>query len=166
MWICGEDLPQAKNRITRDTAKKDKFGLAFPHVHYDDHVNDKWMRNHAFAQGRAIYESLGAEKVYEATPFASGHNMGSCRMSERPRMACATNERTMRSPTCSSPMEVSLAPARRPIRRSRSWRSRSGRQTTSPTRWPSVPSADKWLVASESTSPWLYDWEHAGDPKN
>ena len=42
------------------------------------------MRNHAFAQGRAIYESLGAEKVYEATPFASGHNMGSCRMSERP----------------------------------------------------------------------------------
>ena len=24
----------------------------------------------------------------------------------------------------------------------------------------------KWLVASESTSPWLYDWEHAGDPKN
>ena len=36
MWICGEDLRQAKNRITRDTAKKDKFGLAFPHVHYDD----------------------------------------------------------------------------------------------------------------------------------
>jgi choline dehydrogenase-like flavoprotein len=82
--ICGEDLAQAKNRITRDKTKKDKFGLAIPHVHYDDHLNDKRMRNHAFAQGREIYESLGAEKVYEATPFASGHNMGSCRMSERP----------------------------------------------------------------------------------
>ena len=41
------------------------------------------MRNHAFMQGRALYNALGAEKVYEATPFASGHNMGSCRMSER-----------------------------------------------------------------------------------
>jgi len=39
MWICGEDLPQAKNRITRDTAKKGKFRLAFPHVHYDDHAS-------------------------------------------------------------------------------------------------------------------------------
>ena len=42
------------------------------------------MRNHAFTQGRALYDALGAEKVYEVTPFASGHNMGSCRMSERP----------------------------------------------------------------------------------
>ena len=83
MWICGEDLPQAGNRITRDATKKDRFGLAIPHVHYDDHVNDKRMRNHAFMQGRALYNALGAEKVYEATPFASGHNMGSCRMSER-----------------------------------------------------------------------------------
>jgi choline dehydrogenase-like flavoprotein len=84
MWICGEDLPQAGNRITRDATKKDRFGLPIPHVHYDDHVNDKRMRNHAFTQGRALYDALGAEKVYEATPFASGHNMGSCRMSERP----------------------------------------------------------------------------------
>ena len=85
MWICGEDLPQAGNRITRDATKKDRFGLAIPHVHYDDHVNDKRMRNHAFTQGRALYDALGAEKVYEATPFASGHNMGSCRMSEQAR---------------------------------------------------------------------------------
>ena len=59
MWICGEDLPQAKNRITRDTAKKDKFGLAFPHVHYDDTS----MTNGCGAQGRAIYESLGRESL-------------------------------------------------------------------------------------------------------
>jgi hypothetical protein len=30
MWICGEDLPQAGNRITRDATKKDRFGLADP----------------------------------------------------------------------------------------------------------------------------------------
>jgi choline dehydrogenase-like flavoprotein len=84
MWICGEDLPQAANRITPDPKTKDKFGLPIPHVHYDDHENDKRMRNHAFRQGRALYQSLAAEKVYEAPPFAAGHNMSSCRMSARP----------------------------------------------------------------------------------
>jgi hypothetical protein len=61
MWT-GEDLPQASNRITRDATKKDRFGLPSPHVHYDDHVNDKRIRNHAFTQGRALYDALGAER--------------------------------------------------------------------------------------------------------
>jgi len=83
MWICGEDLPQAGNRITQDATRKDRFGLPIPHVHYNDHANDKRMRDHAFRQGRSIYAALDAEKVYEAPPFASGHNMGSCRMSQK-----------------------------------------------------------------------------------
>ena len=83
MWICGEDLPQAKNRITRDTAKKDKFGLAFPHVHYDDtSMTNGCAITRLLKAARST--SRWAEKVYEAMPFASSHNMGSCRMSERP----------------------------------------------------------------------------------
>lgn len=83
MWICGEDMPQESNRITLSD-EKDANGMPVPHVHFDDHPNDVAMRNHAFRQGRAVYESLLAEKVYEAPPFPSGHNMGTARMSASP----------------------------------------------------------------------------------
>ena len=38
-----------------------------------------------FKAGRAIYESLGATEVFELPPFPSTHNMGTNRMSEKPR---------------------------------------------------------------------------------
>jgi choline dehydrogenase-like flavoprotein len=41
------------------------------------------MRNHAFKQGRAVYEAAGAIRVYETPPYPSTHNLGTCRMSER-----------------------------------------------------------------------------------
>jgi len=39
---------------------KDKFGLPVASVHYDDHPNDVAMRNHAYKQGAAVYEAVGA----------------------------------------------------------------------------------------------------------
>jgi choline dehydrogenase-like flavoprotein len=54
-------------------------------VHYDDHENDIAMRNHAYRQGRAIYEAVGAKKVYEVPPYPSTHNLGTCRMTSKPR---------------------------------------------------------------------------------
>jgi choline dehydrogenase-like flavoprotein len=83
MWIVGEDMPQASNRVTLHPEEKDAFGMPIPNVHYDDHANDVAMRNHAFKQGRAIYEAVGARRVFETPPYPSTHNLGTCRQSAK-----------------------------------------------------------------------------------
>ena len=85
MWLVGEDMPQASNRITLHESEKDQFGLPVPNVNFDDHANDIAMRNHAFKQGSAVYEAVGATNVYETPPYPSTHNLGTCRMSEKPQ---------------------------------------------------------------------------------
>ena len=85
MWLIGEDMPQETNRITLDAEAKDKHGIPVANVHYDDHPNDVAMRNHAYRQGAAIYEAVGAIKTYPTPPYPSTHNMGTNRMSEKPR---------------------------------------------------------------------------------
>lgn len=84
MWLVGEDLPQASNRITLNGEVSDRFGLPVANVHYDDHANDVAMREHAYRQGGELYRAVGAREVYEVPPYPSTHNMGTCRMSERP----------------------------------------------------------------------------------
>ncbi len=84
MWIVGEDMPQETNRITLSTVK-DKFGLPVADVHFDDHPNDVAMRNHAYQQGRKIYEAVGAVRTFPTPPYPSTHNLGTNRMSALPR---------------------------------------------------------------------------------
>ncbi|PLW76100.1 GMC family oxidoreductase [Cohaesibacter celericrescens] len=84
MWIVGEDLPQETNRITLSETVKDQYGVAAPDVHYDDHPNDRAMRDHAFKQGMAIYDAVGATQTYPTPPYPSTHNLGTNRMSENP----------------------------------------------------------------------------------
>ena len=81
LWIVGEDMPQETNRVTLSTARKDRFGMPVAHVHKEDHPNDKAMREHAWKQATALYESVGARKVYTRMPFSSTHNLGTCRQS-------------------------------------------------------------------------------------
>jgi choline dehydrogenase-like flavoprotein len=83
MWIVGEDMPQAKNRVTLHKTAKDKFGLPVPDVYFDDHPNDVAMRNHAYKQGSAMYEAVGATRTFPTTPYPSTHNLGTSRMSEK-----------------------------------------------------------------------------------
>ncbi|MDO9709421.1 GMC family oxidoreductase [Paracraurococcus lichenis] len=85
LWIVGEDMPQAENRVTLDPTSKDKFGLPVAKVHFDDHRNDIAMRDHAYGQGRAIYEAVGATRTFETTPYPSTHNLGTNRMSANAR---------------------------------------------------------------------------------
>jgi hypothetical protein len=40
MWIVGEDMPRATNRVTLNASLKDKWGMPIPNVHFDDHEND------------------------------------------------------------------------------------------------------------------------------
>lgn len=85
MWIVGEDMPQETNRITLNHNVKDQYGLPAPNVHFDDHPNDIAMRNHAYKQGMAVYEAVGATRVFPTPPYPSTHNLGTNRMSENPR---------------------------------------------------------------------------------
>lgn len=84
MWIVGEDMPCATNRITLNRDVKDQFGMPVANVHYDDHPNDIAMRSHAYKQGQAIYEAVGANRTVITPPYPSTHNMGTNRMSEKP----------------------------------------------------------------------------------
>ncbi|MGE3831569.1 MAG: GMC family oxidoreductase [Parvibaculaceae bacterium] len=85
MWIVGEDMPQEKNAITLHATEKDQHGLPIPNVYFDDHPNDEAMRAHAFKQGSAIYEAVGAVKTFHTPPYPSTHNLGTNRMSENAR---------------------------------------------------------------------------------
>jgi choline dehydrogenase-like flavoprotein len=83
MWLVGEDMPRETNRITLNTDVKDQWGLPAPNVHFDDHVNDIAMRNHAFTQAERVYQAAGAIRTFRTPPYPSTHNLGTCRMSAR-----------------------------------------------------------------------------------
>jgi choline dehydrogenase-like flavoprotein len=83
MWLVGEDMPQAGNGVSLHASEKDQYGLPVPNVHFDDHANDVAMRSHAFKQGSAVYDAVGALKTYETPPYPSTHNLGTNRMSEK-----------------------------------------------------------------------------------
>ena len=85
MWIVGEDMPQESNRVTLNTDDKDQNGMPIPNVHFDDHENDLKMRKHAFGKGTDVYKAAGAVDIFETPPYPSTHNLGTCRMSEKPR---------------------------------------------------------------------------------
>ena len=85
MWLVGEDLPQETNRVTLDPVVKDANGMPVASVHYDDHPNDIAMRNHAYQQGAAVYDAVGAIRTFPTPPYPSTHNLGTNRMSEKPR---------------------------------------------------------------------------------
>jgi choline dehydrogenase-like flavoprotein len=85
MWIVGEDMPQADNRVTLNKDVKDRFGMPVPNVHYDDHENDVKMREHAYQRGAEIHQAAGATQVFHTPPYPSTHNLGTNRMAERAR---------------------------------------------------------------------------------
>ena len=84
MWLVGEDMPQESNAISLHPSEKDQYGLPAPNVHFDDHENDIAMRNHAYRQGSAIYDAVGATRTFPTPPYPSTHNLGTNRMSADP----------------------------------------------------------------------------------
>jgi choline dehydrogenase-like flavoprotein len=85
LWIVGEDMPRETNRVTLDPVAKDKNGMPVASVHFDDHDNDVAMRSHAYKQGAAIYDAVGAIRTFPTPPYPSTHNMGTNRMSANAR---------------------------------------------------------------------------------
>ena len=85
MWLVGEDMPQSDNRITLHGALKDQHGMPIPNVHFTDHPNDIAMREHAYRQGAAIYDAVGATRTFPTPPYPSTHNLGTNRMAANAR---------------------------------------------------------------------------------
>lgn len=85
MWLVGEDMPQESNAVSLHSSEKDQHGMPVPNVQFSDHPNDIAMRNHAYKQGAAVYDAVGATKSYEVPPYPSTHNLGTCRMSAKAR---------------------------------------------------------------------------------
>ena len=85
MWLVGEDMPQESNRVTLHPTERDKYGMPVANVNFDDHPNDIAMRSHAYKSGAAIYDAAGAVRSFPTPPYPSTHNLGTNRMSEKPR---------------------------------------------------------------------------------
>ncbi|RUU79498.1 GMC family oxidoreductase [Mesorhizobium sp. M7A.F.Ca.MR.362.00.0.0] len=83
LWIVGEDMPRAENRITLHADEKDAHGMPIADVHFDDHPNDTAMRNHAYKQATALYDAVGATRIFPTPPYPSTHNLGTNRMSKK-----------------------------------------------------------------------------------
>ncbi len=83
MWIVGEDMPQEKNAVKLHPTLKDEHGLPIADVWFSDHPNDVAMRSHAYGQGKALYEAVGATRTFPTPPYPSTHNLGTNRMSEK-----------------------------------------------------------------------------------
>ncbi len=85
VWIVGDDLPQEANRITLHGTDKDQYGLPVPIVTKTPHANDINLTNHAYRTMRNVYEAVGSSEIYNLPSFPGSHNMGTNRMSQRPR---------------------------------------------------------------------------------
>jgi choline dehydrogenase-like flavoprotein len=85
LFINGEDIPRATNRITLNRNVKDSYGLPVPNIHIDEHENNGAMRAHAQKQAKALYEAVGAKRVVHTRQTPSTHNMCTARMSKDPR---------------------------------------------------------------------------------
>ena len=83
--MVGEDMPTPLNYISLETDTLDHHGKPIPHVHQDDHINDHTMRNHYLKQISSVYDAAGAKSLTEWRAYPTGHNLGTCRMSESPR---------------------------------------------------------------------------------
>ena len=83
MWVVGEDMPRATNRVTLHD-EKDKFGMPIPNVHFDDHPNDIAMRSHHDPRHGGVRGGRGHRGLRDPA-LPSTHNLGTNRMSENPR---------------------------------------------------------------------------------
>jgi choline dehydrogenase-like flavoprotein len=84
MFINGEDLPRAQNRITLNPAMKDPNGLPVANVHVDEHPNDRAMRQHARTQMARLFDAVGAKRTVNGPTPPATHNLCTARMSAKP----------------------------------------------------------------------------------
>ena len=85
IFLCGEDPPQASNRIALHQTQRDQYGLPVSVIEYTMHSNSTAMQRHGIYQVGQLYASVGGTDIRstEGVQIAA-HNMGVARMSARP----------------------------------------------------------------------------------
>lgn len=93
-WVAvvagfGEMLPNPENRMTLHASRKDKWGIAIPHIEYSIGANEKTMIKQVLDDGRAMLEASGGKVINQAQeaalPGLGIHEMGTARMGHDPR---------------------------------------------------------------------------------
>ena len=84
IWTCGEDMPMENNGITLHPGEKDQYGLPVPVVSITEHANDIAMRNYSHLRATQVFDAAGAVRTVESALVPGSHNLGTCRMSDKP----------------------------------------------------------------------------------
>ncbi|WP_214370827.1 GMC family oxidoreductase [Pseudonocardia sp. H11422] len=91
IYVQGEDLPVATNRVTLDPEVKDSSGLPAPHVHYELHENDRRLVGWGRERAQEAADAAGGVLDTASTgiggidgPPPGWHIMGTCRMGNTP----------------------------------------------------------------------------------
>lgn len=84
MYLCGEDLPEATNRVELDWEHQDQFGLPGVRTHYTLGDNSRRLGNDMIAHGRRVLDAAGASSVrdFGLSPIWGWHLLGTARMGE------------------------------------------------------------------------------------
>ncbi len=85
----GEMLPNPDNRVTLHATRKDKWGIAIPHIDCAMGPNELKMAKQILTDGKAMIEAAGGQLVSQATepgtPGLGIHEMGTARMGLDPK---------------------------------------------------------------------------------
>ncbi len=85
----GEMLPNPDNRVTLHATRKDKWGIAIPHIDCAMGPNEMKMAKQILSDGKAMIEAAGGQLVSQATepgtPGLGIHEMGTARMGLDPK---------------------------------------------------------------------------------
>ena len=83
----GEQLPDQRNRVILDPARKDLYGLPAPRLINLARENDLAMIKKMSAVQRELLEASGASEIWgnEYSPGMSSHYLGTCRMGRDPK---------------------------------------------------------------------------------
>jgi choline dehydrogenase-like flavoprotein len=86
MYLCGEDLPEASNRVELDWGQLDGFGLPGAKTHYTLSENSKLLGADMIAHAHQVLDAAGAasKRDFGLSPIWGWHLLGTARMGDDP----------------------------------------------------------------------------------
>lgn len=84
IWLGGEDIPNADNRVQLDAEQRDEYGMPLPRITYSYGDNDRKVREHSMQMAERLFEASGAVNVHRSPARGTAHLMGTCRMGDDP----------------------------------------------------------------------------------
>jgi choline dehydrogenase-like flavoprotein len=84
LYMCGEDLPEATNRVELDWSHLDDYGMPGLITHHELHENSRRLGRDMIAHARQVLEVAGARSVrdFGLSPIWGWHLLGTARMGD------------------------------------------------------------------------------------